>query len=281
MSEAVMSYPRNDNAVDYALSITRSTLDFLNSRAIRIERTAILEIGPGADFATALVIASHGATVTLADRFLATWDDRFHPGFYREFLQRWDGPKWAIEAALARGGYESVLRLLAEPAEALTGIADRSIDLVLSNAVLEHVGDFSRFVHEMTRITRPDGIHAHQVDCRNHKDFSRPLDHLTIPQAVFDAERNETGCRYGTQMRLQEMAECFAPGFWIDEIEANAFAEPAYLEAIGASLEGRFARFPRQSLRITGGRLWLSRKHPAPETRSRWRRILGWDRRNG
>jgi SAM-dependent methyltransferase len=278
MSETVIYSPRNDNAVDYALSITRNYLKQLRQRSIGIEQAAILEIGPGAEFASALVMASHGATVTLADRFLAPWDDGFHPGFYREFLHRYDGPKSAIAAVVAQGNYDGVLRLLAEPAEALAGIADGSIDLVLSNAVLEHVRDFGQVAAELARITRPGGAHSHQVDCRYHRDFTRPLDHLLISEADFEAERAATGCIHGSQMRLQEMAECFVPHFWIDEIEPNNFAEPDYFEMIAPQLEGRFAQFPRQSLRITGGRLWLSRKPPAPKPKPAWRRVLEWRR---
>jgi SAM-dependent methyltransferase len=270
MSDAAISYPRNDNAVDYALQVTRNYLAMLSQRAIGVERAKILEIGPGADFAAQLVLASLGAEVTLADRFLARWDAEFHPGFYRVFLDRWDGPNAAIEAVLARGSYDGVLRLLPEPAEAMTGIADGSMDLVLSNAVLEHVRDMKSVAREMARITRPGGVQAHQVDCRYHRDFSRPLDHLLIAEAEFAAERERTGCVHGTQMRLQEIAECFAAEFWIDEIEPNAFAEPDYLDALRLRLEGRFAAFPRQTLRITGGRLWLSRKAATPKAR-RWR----------
>jgi SAM-dependent methyltransferase len=270
MSDAAIAYPRNDNAVDYALQVTRNYLYQLSVRAIGIEGAKILEIGPGTDFASQLVMASLGAEVTLADRFLARWDADFHPGFYRAFLDRWDGPKAAIEAAVAQGGYDGVLRLLPEPAEAMAGIADGSLDLVLSNAVLEHVRDMPAVVREMARITKPGGVHAHQVDCRYHRDFSRPLDHLLIPEAEFAAERERTGCVHGTQMRLQEIAECFAATFWIDEIEPNAFAEPAYLDALRPRLAGRFAAFPRQTLRITGGRLWLSRKAIAPKARRWW-----------
>ena len=267
-----MAYPREDNAVDYALQITRNYLDMLRRRGITLDKATILEIGPGADFAVQLVLASHGAVVTLADRFLAQWDDDFHPGFYRDFMARYDGPARAIEAALARGGYDGVLTLLPEPAEALNSIADKSIDLVLSNAVLEHVRDLDETVAELARITRPGGVQAHQVDCRYHGDFSRPLEHLTIPKQLFEARRLNNGCVDGTQLRLAEIAERFTPHFWIDEIDPNAFAEPDYLDRIRPRLQGRYADFPRQTLRITGGRIWLSRK--TDPARMSWRRLF-------
>src|ERR1044071_9286504 len=52
----------------------------------------ILEIGPGHHFGPALLLASQGAHVTLADRFLASWDDPYHPAFYRALRAGWNGP---------------------------------------------------------------------------------------------------------------------------------------------------------------------------------------------
>lgn len=270
MSETAFYAAPNPDAVDYAIRVAAFHVEMLQRRGVRLNGAEILELGPGADFSAALVLASHGARVTLADRFLTPWRDDFHPGFYRAFLAQYDGRKSAVEAVVAQNGYDGVLRLLPEPAEALAGVADASLDIVLSNAVLEHVKDFPKVVRELARISRAGGIQAHQVDWRNHWDFDRPLDHLLMPQAEFDAEREQTGCQRGTQLRPPEMAEAFAADFWLDEIEPNCFAEPAYLDEITPRLPERFARFPRPSLRVLGARLWLSRKPPRPL----WQRLF-------
>jgi SAM-dependent methyltransferase len=151
-------------------------------------------------------------------------------------------------------------------------LKDASVDIVLSNAVLEHVRDLAQVAREMARITRPGGTHSHQIDCRDHKNFGRPLDHLLIPEEEFAIEREKQGCMRGTQLRMQEIAETFACDFWLDEMEPNCFAEADYLDEIAPKLRGRYKHFPRQSLRITGGRLWLTRKTPAPKPR---RRLFG------
>ncbi len=258
--ERVGYSPLNENAVEYAISATKAYVDELERRAVCLNGKSILEIGPGAEFASALVLASYGASVTLADRFLAPWDAEFHPHFYREFLLRWEGPKSAIEAVIKRGGYEGVLRLLSRPAESLEGISGESIDLVLSNAVLEHLSDLPKAIREMARITRPGGVHSHQVDCRDHRNFARPLDHLLIPEAEFSAERERTGCVRGTQTRLQEILEAFVPFFWVDAFEPNSFADTDYLNSLMLHRQERIQAFSVQSLRVTGGRLWLSKK---------------------
>jgi SAM-dependent methyltransferase len=272
MSETAFHAAPNHDALDYALRVASFHVEMLQRRGVRLDGAEILELGPGAEFCAALVLASHGARVTLADRFLAPWRDDYHPDFYRTFLARYDGPKAAIAAVVGQGGYDGVLRLLPQPAEALEGVADASLDVVLSNAVLEHVQDFSQAVHELARISRPGSIQAHQIDWRDHWDFARPLDHLLMPADAFDAERAQTGCQRGTQLRPPEMAEAFAADFWLDEIEPNCFAEPAYLDEIMQRLPDRFARFPRPSLRILGARLWLSRK-PPPRRVPFWQRL--------
>jgi hypothetical protein len=41
-----------------------------------------LELGPGINFGSALVLACHGVRPILAGRFLANWDANYHPKFY-------------------------------------------------------------------------------------------------------------------------------------------------------------------------------------------------------
>jgi SAM-dependent methyltransferase len=268
--------PRHESPVDYALSITKGNLELLRQRNLALEGRSVLEIGPGSEFACALVFVSCGAKVTIADRYLAAWDDSFHPGFYREFLRRWDGPRAAIEGVLASGGYQDHLHLLHEPAKNLSGVTRESIDLVLSNAVLEHVYDLGQAVRELSRIMRPGGVQTHQVDCRDHRDFGRPLDHLLMPSAQFEALRRKNGCIHGTQMRLQEIIECFTPYFWIDEVEPNGYADPSYLNWLTSHSGGRLTRFSSPSLRITSGRFWATRKPGKSRHRAKSQPSISW-----
>lgn len=106
-----------DEAVQYAVQLATSYLRLLQTNDIRLEGLRYLELGPGADFAPQLVLASHGVRVTLADMYLSNWDPNYHPEFYRAFLTQWPGRKEAVQAALERGGYKGLLTLVPEPAE--------------------------------------------------------------------------------------------------------------------------------------------------------------------
>jgi SAM-dependent methyltransferase len=71
-----------------------------------------------------------------------------------------------VETALERAGVH-----YHAPADAAqTGLADRSIDAVFSNSVLEHVPSdgIAAILRESTRILKPDGVSLHSVNCGDH-----------------------------------------------------------------------------------------------------------------
>ena len=223
-----------DEAVDYALRLTDSYLRLLSDRGIGPRGARILELGPGLDFAPQLALASHGANVVLADRFLAQWDRAYHDEFYRRFRARWHGPSSAIDAAIAAGGYPAdAIACIAEPAEALTRVADASCDVVLSNAVLEHIYDLPAVCRSLARVTKPGGIGVHQIDFRDHWDFARPLEFLLFAPDSYQARITRGRVGRGNRHRLpDQLAQFRAAGFRIDQVEVTETASKAYLDDI-------------------------------------------------
>jgi SAM-dependent methyltransferase len=252
-----------DEAVPYALNVAHGYLEQLAKRGIPVAALDYLEIGPGTDFAAQLVLAGLGAQVTLADRYLAEWDPDYHPLFYRAFLDKWSGSGAdAVKAVLDRGGYDGVIRLVAEPLERMISFPDRSFDFVQSNAVLEHVLDLDRAIGELARITKPGGIHAHQIDFRYHRNFARPLDHLLANTANYVRSFSRYNTSQGTSTRMPEMIEQFTRYFWVWETEINAVSPLEYANEILHRLPAasRYKNWAPQVLSAVGGRLWLLRK---------------------
>jgi SAM-dependent methyltransferase len=221
-----------DDDVSYALKLTDNYLRLLRERGINLRGAQILELGPGLDFAPQLALAGHGAKVMLADRFLAKWDDAYHPEFYRRFKERWSGPSAPIDAALAANGYPAdVITCIAEPAETLASVATASCDVVLSNAVLEHIYDLPAVCRSLARITKPGGIGAHQVDFRDHWDFQRPLEFLLFDPQSSQARVTRGRVGRGNRHRLADQIEQFrAAGFRIENAEANMTVDKAYFD---------------------------------------------------
>ncbi len=242
MNEPVNYQGRDLSFIDYDVDYAKNTFHkFMN--AIELcgglrDGLRLIELGPGTDFGAQLLLASAGVDVTVADRFLARWNPDYHPMMYRRLADEWDGPKGELEAALAAGGYEATqLTLREEAAEHMPSQADGTFDIVYSNAVLEHITDLGRVAAEIARIIKPDGYGYHQIDWRNHRDFSRPLDHIALKEGTFYNFAEESHWEIGNRFRSIEFWAHFeAVGFEIRDRIVNEWATPAYLAEITPQL---------------------------------------------
>ena len=52
---------------------------------------------------------------------------------------------------------------------ASSGVPDASVDLILSNSVIEHVLDVEELVAELDRVAAPGGVQYHFVDFSDHR----------------------------------------------------------------------------------------------------------------
>lgn len=221
--------------VAYALQVGVGMLEWVHElRPLRDKQ--VLELGPGINFGPILVLACHGAIPIVADRFLKPWDREYHPTFYREFkaalLRQYPevDPR-PLDRLLEAGSYpEDVLRRVTSGAESLD-IASNSIDIILSNAVFEHLDDHRKAFAELFRITKPGGWGFHQVDFRDHRSFDRPLEHLLMAREKFDRLAKECFRECGTHLRSFEMAQMLQDcGFELKGFLRNYVSTPEYLD---------------------------------------------------
>lgn len=247
-------------AAGYQLSVAEAYLELLRENGVAPAGKTILELGPGENLGAQLLIAGTGASMIVADRYPCAWHDRHRP-LYRLLAESWSGPTTAIRRALARGGFDDILRVVDQPAEAMPAIADGTIDVVLSNAVLEHVEDMERAAAELKRVSAPGALHLHQVDFRDHADLSRPLEHLLIPADDFLRSQRRHRWERGCQMRPGEMRDIFAQaGFSILAMEINGVADPRYMDDFLLRLRrsaSPYAGWKAQDLAAIGVRLVL------------------------
>src|SRR5262249_16325232 len=96
-----------------------------------------------------------------------------------------------------------------------------SIDIVFSNAVIEHLYDLRGALRHLHRIPRRRGIGLHQVDHRDHRDFSRPLEYLTLSENDFQKEFARSHGECGNRWRPEEVADAFlGAGFEVIDFTA-------------------------------------------------------------
>jgi SAM-dependent methyltransferase len=177
----------------------------------------VVELGPGDSLATAVIARTLGARMVwlvdagaFARSDLAPYVRLAHllrtMGFSPPEVEKFPGVAEMLEACSAR--YETT------GLEALRRIADRSVDLVFSQAVLEHVRlrEFDRLIGEMRRILTPAGVASHQVDLKDH--LAAGLNHLRFSESLWESEFMARSGFYTNRLRPGAIIERFcAAGF--------------------------------------------------------------------
>jgi ubiquinone/menaquinone biosynthesis C-methylase UbiE len=161
---------------------------------------------------------------------------------------------------MSAGGYP--FRMYAEPAEDMRSIATGSFDAIFSNATLEHFYDLPAVARELYRVTKLNGLSRHQIDFRDHRDFSRPLEFLLDDDDGFELALKGNRWMQGNRLRPSEVIRVFyEAGFQLLEIQPNTTAEMAYLAdfvpRLRAAKYTRYTAWPVGDLITTGARfIW-------------------------
>jgi len=258
-------------AADYAVSVADSFTWWWRSNGPAHVKDAarpfaglnVLEVGPGPTLGSSVLLACGGAQVAVADRFSPSWDADFHAPFYRAILdrvsERGEAYTAPIGRLLAAGDFvDDVVRRHAVAAEELSQIGE-AFDVVLSNAVLEHVQHLQTSVANLAMVTAAGGYGFHQVDLRDHRDFNRPLEYLTLSEQEYDAIRERTLCDSGCQWRVSSFVAAFSEAGFHTSVSVNLTAEPEYMEALRPRLHPDFAGYSDQDLMATSAFFVLHR----------------------
>ncbi len=252
--------------VKHALKIGSEYLTLIQKQSLSLHGIETLELGPGYNYGASLVLACHGANTAVADRFPVTWQHEYHGALYRALLREiselWPtiNPSPLVRC-IEDSTVSNVVKVFNSPAENLHGVADETIDVVLSNAVLEHLQNPELAALELHRVTRQGGVGLHQVDFRDHRDFSRPLEYLLLGADEFAKVFLERNAECGRQMRHFELNEFFTcAGFDVSGFEANWIASDEYLNDFIPRLresKSAYRATPREDLRVISGHFTL------------------------
>jgi SAM-dependent methyltransferase len=264
------SQPAIDADVSYALQVGQAYLVFFAAEDIDPCGKSVLELGPGINFGSALVLACHGVRPILADRFLANWDANYHPKFYSALRKTFAEHDPAadltlLDRLLGQNAYaDDRIRGIARSAEDLGVIPDSSIDIVVSNAVLEHLFDLPAACRELGRVSKPLAWGFHQVDFRDHRDFHRrsnfsflaTVSFVGYLQSDMVSAARSGDLRGGRVLRKNGVFEMM-------RFEANMFADEDYLGEFELRLHksaSRYRDMPLAELRTLGGLVRVRRR---------------------
>lgn len=266
-----------ERAADHAMMIGTSYLakvaDWVKRPVADLE---VLELGPGPDFGAVLMLAAFGARVAVADRWLTPWQDQHHGPLYRTLADRIEAQYPTADVAplrklVAAKAYRPDIIKLYPDAEQLEGAAEAAFDLVLSNAVFEHVRDHQAAAARAYLVTKPGCLNVHQVDFRDHRDFSRPLEFLLLSAAEIEAFMRETDTHQGNPRRASEYQAAFeAVGFEVLSAWVTERTEETYLadfrRRLAAKPDAAYRNATIEDLSI-GGITYVLRKPATPTAR--------------
>lgn len=101
-------------------------------------------------------------------------------------------------------------------------LADRSVDVVITNSFLEHIEDLAAILREIARLMRPGGYSIHSIDGRDHHYYGNASMHeLEFLRAPYPGMVR--GCN---RLRMHEYPALFEEhGFVVQQFLNRAFAE--------------------------------------------------------
>jgi SAM-dependent methyltransferase len=174
----------------------------LEKSDIALAKKRVMLFGYGGNFAVGMELLRQGAAhVVLCDKY-APPNDRLNRTLlpaYSKFLYEGRGhilpnPEWITL-------FQEDIRAV----EAEAGISP--VDIVMSSSVFEHLPneDMQSIVQSLARLTKPEGIHIHFIDLRDHF-FRYPFEMLTFSEQAWRRWLNPTSnlnrCRLSDYARL-------------------------------------------------------------------------------
>jgi SAM-dependent methyltransferase len=179
-----------ERSVDEAIAYITSVFNVYRTAA-GVERFhgRVAEIGPGDSCGIGLMFMADGCqSVDLVDRFYSARDERHQRAINKALVQQFPGlASLQSNGDFSESSFLNLVRHYGRPAETFFD-ANRGYDFIVSCAVLEHVYDPLRAVTAMISALKPGGIMVHQVDCRDHGQFSEyfhELKFLELPSTLY------------------------------------------------------------------------------------------------
>lgn len=223
-----------------------------------------LELGPGESAATAIVAwafgASGGALVDAGD-FAVRDIEAYRPLLDKlaEYPRARD-----VSGLRAHASLDSLLaavnaQVRTDGLDGLKSLPADSVDLVFSQAVLEHVpaAEFAATARELHRIQRASGVGSHRVDFKDHLQGS--LNSLRFSETVWERPwfAKHSGF-YTNRLRLSAVTAAFeSAGFAVAIAEQKRWHTPPLPRA---ALAPAFRALSDDDLRTSGAVLVLTKR---------------------
>ena len=197
-----------DNHI-YAFKVFKSHIDKVNGWPI--DGKKILEIGPGDGISTAIIAASYNASAVLIDSVDHVNNDI---DLYIELCSFLKDQSLNPPLITKKDTVGSILqkcnsRYLTDGVDSFAKVDTDSIDIVFSQAVLEHIEKdiFAREIKECFRVSKNKSVSSHEVDLRDH--LSENLNNLRFSEKIWESSFFKSSGFYTNRIQLEEMKSFF------------------------------------------------------------------------
>lgn len=218
----------------------------------KMDGKSILELGPGDSIATAILAKAHGARSILVDVGRYAVEDL---NFYRDFVRILSDRGYPFPSLENVTSFPQILdlceaRYLTEGLSSLNAVDDQSVDLIFSQAVLEHVRkhEFLETQRQMARVLKPGGVCSHRIDLRDH--LGGALNNLRFSEKLWESRFFADSGFYTNRLQMKNMLALFeSAGFEVDIVDIRRWQT---LPTPRAKMDALFAGLPEECLNISG-----------------------------
>jgi SAM-dependent methyltransferase len=251
--------------IDYAISVADNYLKDILEAGFDINGKEVLEIGPGINFGTALILLWNGAKkVTVIDKYLSEFAVGYHDKLYRDLRIKYfetNSLKFGSDINKLES-YEFLLTegRLSTIESGLENIGGLAFDITLSCAVLEHLENPHNSVKNLFSLTKSNGFGSHQIDFRDHRNFDKPLEYLLLDEMSFFELFQSVHGECGNRTRSFQWASIFREFFGNQvDISPNMWAQEPYfgdfISRLSKAEISNFSKYDSNDLKVLSGKI--------------------------
>ena len=217
----------NMDDTSYVISNFNNLLNFASIETKDCNGLNFLEVGAGDSIGSGVVASNFGMSSFIIDvDAFATKNIEF----YKKIICELDSSNLnSLEKNFI--SYEEMcekfdISYLTEGTSSFKNIDDNSIDIIISQACLEHVRkkEFEFFMNENFRVCKKGALSIHSIDFKDHLEYS--LNNLRFSEKIWESEFMSSSGFYTNRLRYSDMKKMFLEsGFEIIKEDLTSWKE--------------------------------------------------------